>query len=264
MSGLYNRDYSTLLSSEIEERERLEEKYSSAKLGHCVPFLEYPKAVRHNMSIFPNNYLDIAELQDKERIKEVCEKYNELLGNGSINELSIKRFIQDNRYYFIPASIFTRFSFGHHDAFLFKEFPLGTRYVADYLLIGRSSDGYSFVFVEFEHPYRNIKLQDGELGEAFRKGISQVTDWKRFLESHYNAISDELKKHSNPKNNMPDEMYTFDSSRMNYVVVAGKRSDFNENTYRIRREYKIDKNVSLLHYDNLYDYSLKLIKQGNY
>ena len=40
MSGLYNRDYFTLLSSEIEERERLEEKYSSAKLGNCVPFLE--------------------------------------------------------------------------------------------------------------------------------------------------------------------------------------------------------------------------------
>lgn len=264
MSGLYNRDYCVLSSNELPEKKRIDDECKVGIIFKKNPFLLYPKAVRHNMSIFPNNYLDIAEIQDKERIKEVCEKYNELLGNGSINELSIKRFIQDNSYYFIPASIFTIFSFGHHDAFLFKEFPLGTRYVADYLLIGRSSDGYSFVFVEFEHPYRNIILQDGELGEAFRKGISQVTDWKRFLESHYNAISDELKKHSNPKINMPDEMYTFDSSRMNYVVVAGKRSDFNENTYRIRREYKIDKNVTLLHYDNLYDYSLKLIKQGNY
>lgn len=264
MSGLYDRDYLTLLPSEIEERDKLNKKYHSFKVGLCVPFLEYPKAVRHNLSLFPNNYLDIAELRDAEKIKETCKKYKDLLSDVSINELSIKRFIQDNRFYYIPASIFSLFDFGHHDAFLFKEFPLGTRYVADYLLIGKSSGGYSFVFVEFEHPYIKITLQNGELGEAFRKGINQVTDWKRFLESNFSAISDELKKHCNTKINMPDEMYTFDSSRMNYVVVAGKRSDFNENTYRVRREYVRDNNIILLHYDNLYDYSLKLIKQGNY
>ena len=234
------------------------------KFGQCVPFLKYPKAVRHNMSLFQNNFLDIGDLQEKEKLREVCEEYQRYLSNCSLSELDIKHFIQDNHYYFIPASVFTLFNFGHHDAFLFKEFPLGTRYVADYLLIGKSSDGYSFVFVEFEHPYRNITLQDGELGEAFRKGINQVKDWKRFLESQFNAVSDELKKNSNTNINLPDEMYTYDSSRMNYVVVAGKRSDFNENTYRIRREYIRDNNIFLLHYDNLFDYSLILIKQGNY
>ena len=264
MSGLYNRDYSILTSSEIEERDRLDQQYHSMKFGLCVPFLKYPKAVRHNMSLFQNNFLDIGDLQEKEKLRKVFEEYQRYLSNCSLSELDIKHFIQDNHYYFIPASVFTLFNFGHHDAFLFKEFPLGTRYVADYLLIGKSSDGYSFVFVEFEHPYRNITLQDGELGEAFRKGINQVKDWKRFLESQFNAVSDELKKNSNTNINLPDEMYTYDSSRMNYVVVAGKRSDFNENTYRIRREYIRDNNIFLLHYDNLYDYSLILIKQGNY
>lgn len=264
MSGIYQRDYSTLLPSEIEERDRLKQKYHSMKFGLCVPFLKYPKAVRHNMSLFPNNYLDIGDLQEKEKLLEVCEEYQRFLSNRSLNELDFKRFIQDNHYFFIPASVFTLFSFGHHDAFLFKEFPLGKRYVADYLLIGKSSDGYSFVFVEFEHPCKNVIIKDGELGEAFRKGIKQVTDWKRYLESHFNVIADELKEHSSTNCNLPDEMYTYDSSRMNYVVVAGRRSNFNENAYRIRREYQRNDNIILLHYDNLYDCSLKLIQQGNY
>ena len=63
---------------------------------------------------------------------------------------------------------------GHHGAYLFPEFPLGTSYKADYLLIGNGSGGHEFIFIELENPKGNITLQNGELGNTFRKGILQV------------------------------------------------------------------------------------------
>lgn len=45
------------------------------------------------------------------------------------------------------------YNFGHHDAYIIPEFMLGNSYKVDYLLIGKSSRGYEFVFIELEKPY---------------------------------------------------------------------------------------------------------------
>ena len=262
MNGLYNRDYSILFSDELSKKKQIDD---TCKVGSIIqenPFLLYPKAVRHNLSLFPNNYLDIVDLKNKSKMNEQCNGFKKLLDNPSINELDIKHYIQDNGFYSIPASIFSLFDFGHHDAFLFKEFHLGTSYVADYLLIGKSSDGYSFVFVEFEHPYKDITISGGELGNAFRKGINQIYDWKCFLESSFSSVNDEFLKYTTK--DLPKEFHRFDSSRMNYVVVAGRRKHFNKKTYRIRREIEKRQNIHLLHYDKLYDFSSKLIGKSTY
>ncbi|WP_316607200.1 Shedu anti-phage system protein SduA domain-containing protein [uncultured Ruminococcus sp.] len=260
--GIYDRDYSSLFQDEIDEKERLDKEYHVERMFHPSPYTSYPSAVRHNMSLFPNNYLDPVELRDKQRISDICNEYKDLLCTNDLNEAKILRFIKEKQYYMIPASIFTLFSFGHHDAFLFREFPIGNDYRADYLLIGRSSDGYSFVLVEFEHPNSNITIEDGELGKAFRDGIKQIKEWQRYLEFGFSSITNDLKKYTNEQ--LPDEMYTFDSTRFHYVVVAGRRSDFTDKTYRIRREFLKDKDIALLHYDNLYDYAKTLMEHGNY
>lgn len=67
----------------------------------------------------------------------------------------------------------------NHEAYLFPEFQLGNLYKADYLLMGKSSVGFEFIFIELESPYGKITLNDGQLGAEFRDGISQLEDWKR-------------------------------------------------------------------------------------
>ena len=59
MSGLYNRDYSIILSDELSEKKRIDDMCKVGKIFQKNPFLLYPKAVRHNLSLFPNNYLDM-------------------------------------------------------------------------------------------------------------------------------------------------------------------------------------------------------------
>ena len=63
---------------------------------------------------------------------------------------------------------------------------------------------------------------------------------------------------------LPDEFYHYDSTRMHYVLVAGTRNDYIDKTYRVRRSEKKKSGVILLHYDNLIDYSEELFNRNTF
>lgn len=142
--------------------------------------------------------------------------YNSVWTNG---ERDVLRFINHRPAYHIIAGVFKYYNFGHHDAYVFPEFALG-KYIADYLLIGKSSGGYEFVFVELEHPNGRTTLKSGHEGEAFRKGTYQIYDWKAEIEAHFSASFVTITKYSN-KSSLPKEFSEYDSSRFHYAVVAG-------------------------------------------
>lgn len=266
MAGLFERDYSVLTEDEIKEKKKIDSEGGNvvgAKFGRKNFFHKYPKAVRHNMSLFPNNYMDIQLLKDTEELERQCDAFEALLNSDSITELDIKRYIQKNGFYHIPASIFAQYSFGHHEAVLFKEFQLGTSYRADYLLAGRASGGWQFAFVEFENPYGSITLQNETWGDVVRKGLNQIDEWKTFIESNYSTIHAEFLKHTNYT--LPDEFIRFDSSRMHYVVVAGRRRAFDNPSIRLKqRRSEQENNIKILHYDNLLDDARRLIGAQTY
>jgi len=263
MAVLYRRDYTILTKDEIDEKEQLErEKIDPNSKFSVNLYYDYSKAVRHNESLFPNNFIDNADLQqNRDELFSQCDGFKELL-NGKITELGIKRYIQNNEYYHIPASIFKYYNFGHHAAYVFKEFHLGTYFSADYLLVGDSSDGHQFIFVEFENVYGNITIGDGDFGDTIRKGINQINDWKAFIQSNYSTITAEFKKHTTKQ--LTDEFYDYDATRMNFVVVAGRRDDFNDKTRRLRRLLEENSKIKLLHYDNLIDVAISTIGNWTY
>ncbi|MBQ8595805.1 MAG: DUF4263 domain-containing protein [Oscillospiraceae bacterium] len=268
MAGLFDRDYLALTEEEIQEKKRidLEDAHvAGARFGRTDFYYKYPKAVRYWMSLFPNNYMDPKFLKESEEIERQCDEFEELLENESTKESDVKNFIQGKGYYHIPASIFKYYHFGHHDAYLFKEFKLGTEYIADYVLVGKSSDGFEFVFVEFENPYKNIVIGDGDFGNTIRKGINQVNDWHSFILSNYPTITEEFKKNTDVAiHTLPDEFYTLDPTRIHYVVVAGRREDYQEKTRRLKRKLKEDSDILIIHYDNLLDKSRELIGNNTY
>ncbi|MBG9446726.1 MULTISPECIES: Shedu anti-phage system protein SduA domain-containing protein [Bacillaceae] len=266
---LYNRDYNNLTETEKEEYAKVLEREKRGRVGKIFArknlSREYPKAVRHFNSLFPNNYLDTLDLEKKEVIELNLNKFLTGLNDGTIrNERDVAKFIKDENAYYIIGSIFNYYDFGHHVAFLFPEFQLSSNYKVDYLLIGKNSDGFSFIFVELEHPEKDITLASGELGNAFRKGITQTKDWKNWLYPNFNNFYDTLKKYKKVEKQMPEEFYVLDPTRFNFVVVAGRREDLNETTRRIRREHLEEQKIRLLHYDNLVDNTLAIIERGNY
>lgn len=268
---LYERDY--LLGLTEDEKQQYEEitgyRFDGKRVGgfgKANKFLEYPKAVRMCKSLFPNNYLDTVELQDTEWMIAANEEFLSIIDKKDCTERDVLNFIKGKKYYHIIGSIIWGLSFrtGNHAAYLFPEFSLGTSYVADYLLVGKSSGGYEFIFVELESPYGNITRKDGQLGEEFRDGISQLEDWRRWLPTNYNSFGEVMRKMKNKELDLPEEFSVLDLSRFHYVVVAGRRTDFNDKTYMIRRERKRADDIDIIHYDNLYDFSNSIIGNSTY
>lgn len=259
--NLYERDYSNLTEEEITIKEQLYEKYSFEKKSFYSIALvrELPKAVLHNNSLFPNNYLPYYDLRDSDTLNLLNQRFLEVLNNRTSTEIDIKRVIEDNRAYHIMGELLRYYSFGSR--YLFKQFKLGTQYVPDYLLVGFDSEGHSFVWVEMECPYGNVVMKNGEFGEIIRKGISQIKEWKCFLESSFHSVSDEFEKYCYNKP-LPKEFHKYDSTLMHFLVIAGRRSNFNDNTYRLARESKKDSGITITHYDKVYDNAKKLINDG--
>jgi len=197
-------------------------------------------------------------------MKHIC-RFCDLLENKDITENDIINFIKNNKAYFIIGYILkSNYNFGHHDAFVIPEFMLGNSYKVDYLLIGKNSGGYEFVFMELENPYGIITLKSGYLGNTFMKGIRQVKDWNEWLEANYSSLRETFLKYKHPNMQLPNEFLILDKSRIHYAVVAGRRCDFNEKTYKIKRDYKIEQNITLLYYDNLYDSAKYVIGKATY
>lgn len=230
-------------------------------------FHEYPKSVRHYNSLFPNNYLDILELKKEVEIHSMIEAFEELL-NSSPNEQQILSFINENENYLIIASIFKHYNFGHHGAYLFKEFPLNTQYRADYLLVGKGSGGYEFIFIELEHPSNNPFKNNGtELSQYYQNGINQVKSWERFLEQQFSSLQPKFNEAKKNGESIPSEFINNDSTRRHYVVVAGRREHYEQNSdysYAIRRYEQNSSRIKLLHYDNLIDFTESLIGENTY
>lgn len=266
--NLYDRDYRKLNQQEDESWRMLKARENAGQVGklhftHSL-FHEYPKAVRHYITLFPNNYLDIFDLKEVERLEQQLKDFEALLESDGVNENAILRFIDTNRAYFVVGSLLKHFHFGHHDAFLFREFQLGNSHQVDCLLVGRASGGWEFVFVELESPTSNITLKHGELGDAFRKGQNQVADWDSWLERHFPSLRETFDKHKQDGEVLPNEFVVLDKTRIHYVVVAGRRTNFYEKTYRIRRGTRKDQDLLLLHYDNLIDSARQILGAETY
>lgn len=263
---LYDRDYTKLSEEEYGEllRCREQEAITSYMLSEMLNIPRYSKAVRHHTMLFPNNYLDAEELKEEERLNWELEQFKLLLNSDNVTERKILNHIREKRSYFIVGALLWEYlDFGHHEAYLFPEFQLGNSFQADYLLVGKNSGGWNFAFVELEAPIGSITLKDGELGGSFRKGVKQIYDWDRWLEAYYPSLPQTFNKSKIAGKALPEEFLALDKTRINYVVIAGRRADFNENTYRIRRRHQRDWQF-LLHYDNLIEAAKSVIGETTY
>jgi hypothetical protein len=265
--NLYDRDYNIMTDEENSLWTELQEKERITKDGVPCGFLrnsyyyEYPKAARHFMSLFPNNLIDNVDLKlDVKTLQNNLNLFKEIIDNREITERQILNFIKNTKSYFIVGSILKNgYLFGHHSLYLFPEFKMTTDYQVDYLMVGKNSAGYHFVFLELENPYNNITVKDGSFGLTLRNGIKQIDDWEFWLENNFAHMRPLFENAKNIKQDLPKEFYVFDKTRFHYIVMGGRREDFNEKTYRLGRSELERRKLRILHYDNLIDFAEKII-----
>ena len=72
-----------------------------------------------------------------------------------------------------------------HSAYLVPEQSLGAEYKADYMLLGNNSIGHQIILVEFEDVNVDFKILTANSETAsVRKGLTQIRDWKRWMDDH--------------------------------------------------------------------------------
>ena len=252
---LYSRNFHELTDSEIEDIRKAEEFRASKKRLEFTgtDLMKYhdllPEAYYYNSSLFPNHYLNSSF---NEKMRSQLQELAEIIDDPSSNEMDILTYINGRQAYFTLEALFIRFYTGNHGKYLFKEFPLPPDYRADYLLVGRNSMGHEFIFVELEHPNKNITIKDGAFGKAIRDGLGQIEEWDSWLDRNFNSILSVFKKAKNSNRDLPNEFYELDKSRIHYLLIAGKRIHFNEKTYRLRRKY-LKQKIHIYHYNNFLD-----------
>ncbi|MGF1673374.1 MAG: hypothetical protein ACFCUV_06755 [Rivularia sp. (in: cyanobacteria)] len=271
--NISNRDYNILTDQETQEWIRIKKMESSENFSNILShttsksILEYPKVFRHHFfSLFPNNYLDVGELQEKNKIESLINQFSLLINKESTKEREIINFINNEQAHFIIGSILKKggYDFGHHGAYIFPEFELGNSYRVDFLIIGKNSGGYEFIFVELENVNGRITNRNGEFGEVIRKGETQINNWREWIEGNYSALSESFEKLKNPDRELSKEFYKLDTFRIHFSIIAGKRKDFNDKTNKLRRKYRRESSINLFHYNNLEDFSKYLIGTNTY
>jgi hypothetical protein len=278
---LYQRDFTKLTDEEIELWQKAETAFAKAKHKAGISAKDYdryfsslPLAALHARELFPNNYLRTGDLKGNSELLKKRDEFKILLESGA-GERSILNFIRDEEAAFIVGSIFKSYNFGHHIAFAFREFELPPYYKVDFLLVGKNSMGYEFIFVEFESPTGSVTTGDGDFGDVIRKGLKQIEEWDAWIEANYATIKLVYNKMImnqeglpvsvyKRETQLPGEFYELDKTRIHFAVVAGRRKDFSAKTYRKKRKLSKERGILLLHYDNLLDSAEELIKHGNY
>lgn len=149
------------------------------------------------------------------------------------------------------GSIFLDCNFGHHDAYLFPEQKLGNEYAADYMLLGKSSDGYSIILVEFEKadvPY--CRTKDNMESESVKKALLRLKIGK----GGWGNFGIFLKNIGSSQKGIDVPIY-----RIFYYLVVSRRDYMNETVCEIRGQTMYDMhNVKIVTFDRLEDNIRKL------
>lgn len=230
---LYQRDYCKKpTKSEMEEYEKIcEEEKNGKSFYRKNLYYKYPEAVRHYKSLFPNNHVELIDWKISGKMNELTKAFELIVHDQNTCERNILEFINHKPAQYIIGSLLTYKDFGHHEAYIFPEFSIGNgTYYADYLIVGKNSGGYEFVFVELESPNKSTTIKSGYEGLATRSGLNQISDWKYQIEADFTSITKEFERLCIDAKKLPLEFKKYDSTRMHYIVIVGLRDDYNDVT----------------------------------
>ena len=264
---LYQRDYSEKpTESEMEEYKRIrEEEKSGRRFGRKNLYYKYPEAIRRYKSLFPNNHIELIDWKKSSKMNELTKEFEQIVHDENSNERDILKFINHTPAQYIIGSLLIHKDFGHHETYIFPEFSIGNgTYYADYLIVGKYSGGYEFVFVELEAPNKSTTIKSGYEGLATRSGLNQISDWKCQIEANFTSITKEFEKLCIDAKKLPLEFRQYDSTRMHYMIITGLRDDYNDVTYRTRRLMAKEQGIKMYHYDNLIDLSKSLEEKNTF
>lgn len=188
--------------------------------------------------------------------------------NNSTGEREISTFLARNPNIMRWAVCRT----GGHTNYVIKEFPFGSRYKADFVVPMSYSGVWEVNLIELEPHDDKVITQNGLPSSRLNKAISQINDWKEFIErnplqfrndlAHW-CIKKDLLGFSNdgeiPSNFSGDLLNSPETFiRYNYFIVIGNRGSIT--TEKRRKMNQLSRDIEIFTYGRFIDLARKFDK----
>lgn len=159
--------------------------------------------------------------------------------------------------------------------YVVAEFPFGSDYRADFVLLGPYSGGWEIHFVELEPPTEKLFIRGGVQAKRLREAVKQVDDWRSFIEKHRGCVIRELSKFARKKNLLREVTEDEPSDNCGrpishpkstfdwyFSVIIGRRGDMHEDDIFRKAAFRGLHMIEVMTHDRLLDMTRKLDALG--
>ncbi|MDR1284219.1 MAG: DUF4263 domain-containing protein [Opitutaceae bacterium] len=192
-------------------------------------------------------------------MKTNVEQLEEILSQDD-GERALCTFLKENPYILRDS-----LQYLGNPSRVIAEFPLGTEYYADFVVIAPFSGAIEIRFIEVEPPASTFFNRDFSLAQRTNKAVEQINSWKIYVEKNRPQLIRDLERYAKKKDlireHSEDEELTctagwnIHNPRMSlyfsYTILMGRRSSLTDEM--LERKASFDKNmgVSLVSCDRL-------------
>lgn len=164
-----------------------------------------------------------------------------------------------------------------HCRYALPEFPLGSRWKVDLLLLNSYSGTWEAHFIEFEPAGDPVFTKKRTPTKAFAAALRQIDDWKSYWEENRGQVRADMvswaktkdkllySTRAEPSNNSGDylanpETVIFEK----YYIVIGRSSKMNVETRQLAGKYQRDHGVQVFSYDRFLELAKRRYPMGKH
>lgn len=181
-----------------------------------------------------------------------------LILDTSKGERELLNFIKEN-----PFVLTQSLSYLGNPTRVIAEFPLGTEYKADFVVVAPFSGAIEVRLIEIEPPSAPIFNANGTLAQRGNKALEQVNSWKTYISKNRRQYLRDLDWHVTDK-----DLFGKHSERLtctagweifhpriciyeSYTMIIGRRSFLDEKHLEKKAEFKKNNEVEIATCDRL-------------
>jgi hypothetical protein len=180
--------------------------------------------------------------------------FSALLESAS-NERPILAWLKKN-----PLVLTRAIPFGHY---VTSEFPFGSDFKADFVVLGPYSGGIDVHFLELEPANERLFTKRGNTAKRLAGAIAQVDSWKTFIEHERSTVVRELAKYFHlrelifKRRAIPCDNcgWRLNDPRLHlnwrFEIVIGRRSEMAEEHLQLKASFWDHHDIEVMTYDRL-------------
>ena len=176
-----------------------------------------------------------------------------------------------------PEIVAWRFCWtGGHSQFVLNEFPLGSRFRADFVVLLSYSGLWEVNFIELENTDDIIMTRAGKPSQRLNSAISQLGDWKDYVERNRVQVQSDLSswcmekdllgKYSceTPPSNQSGNLLKDPDTHIkwNYHIVIGRRSTAGGEVRRKMNQFSHHSGIEIGTFDRFVDIAANYDRLG--